>query len=413
MPASLHDHGKIVLLTHVNVALYALCFWIQIGTLPYLTKTFDVNPVTFGYLQTTFAVVQLMGGPLFGRFGDLFGSRTALAIAFISAFCSYLLLGLANTVFVIFLSRLPSAFMHAMQGAQMIITDLTEPKQRSDSLGKLGLSYGVGMVLGPMVGGLTTKYANEQIAAFIAAFGSLVCVFLVFTFIPNDTKQMGKIKHYSKAHDSDNEDSSSEKTPKAKSNKLIDINLFIDLVWKNPVARNLLFLKTVSGIPIGVLHSMFSMIALNHFHLAADVNGYVLSYIGVISMITQGLIVGRLTKQGFSDRALINSSIGLLFISYGLLAFVTEIYGFCLVCLPMVVAGAVFSTVVQAMMTKSVAIDDTGSVIGISMAVHSLIRSVSPTIGGFIFQYYGFKSFGILGVVCNGALFAYVMLTNQ
>jgi len=44
------------------------------------------------------------------------------------------------------------------------------------------------------------------------------------------------------------------------------------------------------------------------------------------------------------------------------------------------------------------------------MAVHSLIRSVSPTIGGYIFQYYGFMSFGVLGVVCNGALYAYMKI---
>lgn len=54
------------------------------------------------------------------RFGDLFGSRKALMIAFISAFASYFLLGISNTLFVLFLSRLPSVFMHAMQGNLLI-----------------------------------------------------------------------------------------------------------------------------------------------------------------------------------------------------------------------------------------------------------------------------------------------------
>ena len=82
----------------------------------YLSKNLGVDPVMFGYLQTTFAVVQLCGGPLFGRFGDIFGSRAALFLAFGSAAMTYFLLGIANSVGMLFLSRLPSVFMHAMQG---------------------------------------------------------------------------------------------------------------------------------------------------------------------------------------------------------------------------------------------------------------------------------------------------------
>lgn len=77
-------------------------------------------------------------------------------------------------------------------GAQMVITDLTDPKLRSDKLGKLGLAYGVGMVIGPVVGGWCTKYASEQVAAFVAAAGSLVSIFLVYTLIPAHTKAVGK-----------------------------------------------------------------------------------------------------------------------------------------------------------------------------------------------------------------------------
>lgn len=82
----------------------------------YLTKKLGVDPVFFGYLQTTFAVVQLCGGPVYGRFGDMFGGRAAMALAFACASVSYFVLGIADTFFWLFLSRLPSVFMHAMQG---------------------------------------------------------------------------------------------------------------------------------------------------------------------------------------------------------------------------------------------------------------------------------------------------------
>eukprot|EP00058_Branchiostoma_floridae_P021911 XP_002607401.1 hypothetical protein BRAFLDRAFT_69810 [Branchiostoma floridae] len=115
----------VLLMTHLNIAMYSTCFWIQQGALPYLTKKLGVDPVVYGYLQTTFAVVQLCGGPLFGRFGDLFGTRSALVLAFSAAAMSYGLLGMAEGMLLLFLSRLPSFLMHSMQDSLKISSPAT------------------------------------------------------------------------------------------------------------------------------------------------------------------------------------------------------------------------------------------------------------------------------------------------
>ena len=65
-----------------------------------------------------------LGGPLFGRFGDLYGGRPALLLAYLSATLMYLMLGFADSVTFLFAAKLPSLFMHAMQGGQMVATDL-------------------------------------------------------------------------------------------------------------------------------------------------------------------------------------------------------------------------------------------------------------------------------------------------
>jgi OCT family organic cation transporter-like MFS transporter 18 len=74
------------------------------------------DPTTFGQLQTVFAVTQLLGGPLFGRLGDTLGERFALILAFTAATMSYFLMGISDNIMLLFLSRLPSVFMHTMQG---------------------------------------------------------------------------------------------------------------------------------------------------------------------------------------------------------------------------------------------------------------------------------------------------------
>lgn len=75
-----------------------------------------MNSVIFGYMETVFAVAMLLGGPLFGRFGDLFGARSALLVAFASSFLTYLVLTLADSIPALFLSRVFAFMMHAMHG---------------------------------------------------------------------------------------------------------------------------------------------------------------------------------------------------------------------------------------------------------------------------------------------------------
>ena len=82
----------------------------------YLSKKLGADPTTFGQLQTVFAVTQLLGGPIFGRIGDTLGERFALTLAFSGATLSYFLMGIAENIPLLFLSRLPSIVMHTMQG---------------------------------------------------------------------------------------------------------------------------------------------------------------------------------------------------------------------------------------------------------------------------------------------------------
>ena len=144
---------KVTYITHINIFLYSACYWIQSGTLPYLTKTLGADPVIFGHLQTVFSVLQLIGGPVYGRIGDLYGERTALLIAFTSSFLTYIMTFLSYSVPILFISRIPSMFLHVMQGSQMVMTGLSTADDRATALARLGFSYGVGMVIGPTLGG--------------------------------------------------------------------------------------------------------------------------------------------------------------------------------------------------------------------------------------------------------------------
>jgi len=388
----------VIMMTNVNVSMYALCFWIQMGVLPYLTKKLGVDAKTFGYLQTTFSVLQLCGGPVYGRFGDLVGARYALVLAFSASATAYGLLAIAQTIPLLFLSRAPSVLMASMQGSQMVITDVTTETDRASSIGRLGIAYGVGMVIGPFIGGLITEHFSEPAAAATACFGSVISIMIVLWTIPYNTKELGG-----------NKPSNEQKS--ASSESVFDPKKIMSILRIKNVGY-LLAIKCVSGIPIGILTAMFSMIMMDFFHLDAKQNGYILSFAGAVSMLVQGFGIGILTKR-FSDAVLIKYAIVTIASSYLLLMFSGSIFGFLFALVPMISGGAVMQVIVTSVITKTVPQKDTGAALGLSMATHSLIRSLAPTIGGVLYSWYGLTVFGIIGLTMNGLLSLYLFLYGK
>lgn len=402
-PAYAHNTKWFLYNIYFNAILYSSCFWVQIGVMPYLSKKLGADPVVFGYLQTTFALVQLCGGPIIGRFGDIFGSRAALVLSFAAAALTYSILGLASSVTMLFVSRLPSVFMHAMQGSQMIVTDISGKDERADALGKLGVFYAVGMVIGPSTGGLITHNYGERTAAFLSAFVSCVSIVIAYLFIPGNTKASSKEMVTS--------DSSKQSESSPQKENIFSVKKFTELL-QIPAVFFLITVKIITGIPFGIFQSMFSLVSMEYFKLEPQQNGFVMSYVGGLSIVVQGFLVGRLSKR-FSEAVLLKSSICVIALAYGLLYLVTDIYQFCIVIIPMVVGGTTLNVITTSAITKSVLVQDTGAVLGLSMATNSLIRTVSPTLGSIMYKHYGWPSFGLLGFVVNTIVAAYLFISAK
>ncbi len=140
----------------------------------------------------------------------------------------------------------------------------------------------------------------------------------------------------------------------------------------------------------------------------------------------QGFGVGYFSKR-LSDSVLLRLSITVMTLSYLLLvshtlsilpvtmvtatpsqSFADTIVMLCLVMIPMVMSGALLNTIASSTITKSVPETATGTSLGLSMATHSIIRTVSPTLGGYMYSMVGYASFGLLGFVMNGSVALYL-----
>lgn len=406
---------------HIAAFVQSLGYSIQHTAFPYLTKRLGVTPQVYGYIISFNAVLQLIGGVFCGRLSDIYGGRFTLIISFLTLGIGYLILAVSTNTLLLFISRIPTFAAHALQSMYVIIADITYVEQRADMIGKLGASHGLGMIAGSVVGGLITDKFGVRPTFIVAVIVMTICICITTTLIPADTKSI-RIQLDDTHCDIDTKSNTSlQKEPnKSKLNdtkesevpneentgSFLGIKEFIE-VAKIKHMIYLLTVKAVAAFPFGVLSAMFTLVLMDYYKLGPKQNGMVLSYLGVVGMVTQGYVVGLLARHYRDDNLILLSTV-LMGIGFLFLIISESIYIFCLVAIPLTVGGSLIHIIITSLITKIVPKDQNGSALGLTLCTHATIRSVAPTIGGYLFQHIGFFSFGILGYVVNLVLSVYL-----
>ncbi|XP_049569989.1 solute carrier family 22 member 18 isoform X10 [Orcinus orca] len=320
----------------------------------YLSRRLGLDSVAFGYQQTIFGVLQLLGGPVFGRFADQRGARAAFTLSFLASSALYLLLAAACSpalpgVPLLFASRLPGALMHTLPAAQMAITDLSAPEERPAALGRLGLCFGVGVIFGSLLGGTLSSTCGIQCPVIVALVVSLLGAVLSLTCIPTSTKGASA--------------------------------------------------RAQAALP-GLFMVMFSLISMDFFQLEAAQAGYLMSFFGVLQMVFQGLVIGRLSSR-FSEGALLRASV-LAFSVVGLaMALMANVFHLCLLMPGLVFSLCALNVVTDSMLTNAVSASDTGTMLGLCASVQPLTRTLGPTLGGLLYHSFGVPVFGHVQLAVN------------
>ncbi|XP_051919938.1 solute carrier family 22 member 18 [Hippocampus zosterae] len=377
---------------YVIAALDITWMFLQFSITPFLARKLGFDTLWFGYLQTTVGVMQLVGGPLFGRFADVLGARAAMSLACTANIVFFILLAIADSPVMLFVHKLPTIVMHILPASQMVVSDLSEPEKRADGLSKLGLCFGIGMIAGSTVGGHLVKSYGETFAACSGAAGSSFSLLLVLSFIPRTTKVQ------SPASKTDSE---------TKSKSIFDVGQITRLM-KFPGVTPTFVVKIVSSLPSGIFQVMFSIITLDFFKLTPEQNGYIMAYFGVAQMVVQGGVIGRLTSR-YSESSLLLLSVGISAFVGLAQAYMQNVFHFCLTVVPMILSLSIFNVITDSLLTKSVPPSDTGTMLGLCASVQSLLRTVGPTIGGFLYVNYGIFSIGFLQFIVNSSVLAYLL----
>lgn len=367
-----------------------LGFSLILPLLPYYAETFQTSQAVTGLLIASYAFMQLIGAPLLGRLSDRFGRRPVLLVSVFGTFIGFLLLGFANALWMLFASRILDGLTGGnLSVAQAYISDVTDEKSRSKGLGMIGAAFGLGFIIGPVTGGLLSQW-GYAVPAFTAAAISFLNLILIYAWLPESLTE-------------DKRSQMTEKRPAVTLRALI-------VAFRRPFTGSLLITRFFFGLAFAIFQTIFSLYALAKFNLTARDTGFVLTYVGVLSVIVQGFLVGRLTRQ-FREDVLITASVVLMGFSLLGWALAPTLFWVYVIMTPTALAGGLLNTLLSSTLTKAVAPQEIGGILGLSSAVESSTRIIAPILGGALLQQVGTWAPGIMGAVIMAGVSIYVLKT--
>jgi DHA1 family tetracycline resistance protein-like MFS transporter len=383
-------NNKLLASIFLIVFIDLLGFSLILPLLPYYAKTFHANGFVTGLLVAAYAAFQFFAAPLLGRLSDSYGRRPVLLISIFGTLVGFLMLGFARSLWVLFASRIVDGITGGnLNVAQAYIADVTDAKNRAKGLGLIGAAFGLGFIIGPVTGGLLSQW-GYAVPAFAAAALSFVNLVLVAAWLP--------------------ESLSAEKRVLLASKKpALTLSAMLNAL-KRPFTGSLLISRFFFGIAFAVFQTIFSLYALTRFNLTAAQTGYVLTYVGLLSVITQGFLVGRLTNRIREDYLIVGSVAVMSACLLGW-AFAPSVAMLLVVLAPTSLAGGLLNVVLSSTLTKAVAPQEIGGILGISASIDSLTRVFAPAIGGVLLASLGTWAPGIFGAVILAGLTYYLWNT--
>ncbi|RLQ23430.1 MFS transporter [Seongchinamella sediminis] len=169
-------------------------FGIVIPILPFLSPQLGADHVDIALIIVTYSACAGIFAPFWGKLSDRRGRKPVIMICLFGAALSYVMLGLASELWMIFLAR---GFAGVMAGnfgvASAMMADITTPENRARGMGLIGAAFGLGMVLGPLLGGLLAGDSGSfTLPCVVAGLMSLMAIIAAAIFLPESVSPEGQ-----------------------------------------------------------------------------------------------------------------------------------------------------------------------------------------------------------------------------
>lgn len=164
--------------------LSAMGFGIILPLLPFYALSLGVQPFELGILTATFALMSLLFSPFFGRLSDKIGRKKVLLVGTFGFMIAYLVFAFADSFWMALLARALEGFFSAaiFPACISLLSDFTTHEQRGPAMGLMMMTFSVGFIFGPALGGFASAISVRD-AFFVAAGASLLLISFGFSSV--------------------------------------------------------------------------------------------------------------------------------------------------------------------------------------------------------------------------------------
>jgi DHA1 family multidrug resistance protein-like MFS transporter len=359
------SNRKNVLLLSLTLGVVMLGFGMVMPIMPFYVESMGASATELGLLVAVSPFIQLVASPLWGSVSDRRGRKPVLVVGLLGYGISMLLFGLSTELWMLFVARGVGALLSAatMPTTMAYIGDSTSEQDRGGGMGALGAATGLGVVLGPALGGLL---GSESLSTpfFLTAAVCLLTLLLVLLFLPESLPVEARRQTATKIK------------PVAQIRDLRQA-LF------GPLGVLLLMAFLVS-FGLTNFQGIFGYYALRKFGYGTEEVGWILSVVGIVGALTQGILTGPLTKR-WGEATVIKVTLLASAITFPLMLAATNLAMVLLTAGLFTLPNALLRPAVISLTSKQAG-SRQGTAMGLNNSFTSLGRVVGPIWAGFVFD---------------------------
>ncbi len=345
-------------------------FGIVIPILPYYATQFGASAFELGLLMMVYSLMQFLVSPFWGRLSDRIGRRPVLLGSLFGTGLSFLFLGFAQSLFWLFVGRIFAGICGAnISTAYAYITDVTTEENRAKGMGIIGAGFGLGFIFGPAIGGILSQW-SYSLPMFVAAGLCFVNLIQGYFQLPEPPL-------------------SAETREKNRGRKFNRETIALALShWKTRTGIILFFLATFG---VAQMETTFAIFLARRYQYDARQAGMLLALSGIIAVILQGGLIGRLSKK-FGEIKLILYGMIIGGIGFILFAIAPDLPGairFTIAALCFMAIGmGMTNPSISSLTSKGAEASQRGAVMGVFHSAGSLARVMGPPTAGLLYDHW-------------------------
>lgn len=344
-------------------------FTMVLPLLPFYATKCGATATTVGFLISTYAFAQFLTAPYWGELSDRWGRRPMIIAGLVMAAAAYVLFGLGDALWILFLSRFVQGAGGGINGVvQAYVADAVEPEERAKALGWLTAATSAGVMIGPAMGSLATNISREA-PGFLAAALCILNVLSAWHWLPEPEREAAALG------------------PDAKPVPRRRLRSSIWDVLRHPAAPvpSLIWIYAFGMMAFMAMNAVLALHLKDAFGVTEKTIGFFFAYVGAISLVMRALLLGPAVRK-FGEVGVTRLGALALVVGLACIPLVRTLPWLAVVVIFVPVGTALLFPATTALVSRRSPRGETGQILGVQQSFGSVARMVGPLWAGFLFQ---------------------------